>query len=119
MQDNPPASLLVAEARKALDAGLAPGFPQKVAANALGIAQRELELGPAYAAEEQGRLAELIEDTGSVDDLNRKLVEAIRAGHARDGSDVMRHLILTTCAKLSIDQPSYPGFRALRSKAGS
>jgi hypothetical protein len=41
--DDPPAALIVAEVRSALEAGLAPGFPQKVAANALGIAERELE----------------------------------------------------------------------------
>ncbi|MGX7951579.1 DUF6285 domain-containing protein [Tsuneonella sp. HG249] len=114
MQDDPPAGLLVAEARKALDAGLAPGFPQKVAANALGISQRELELGPSYADEELARLAELLGETGRIEDLNAQLVNTIRAGDAMRESDVTRHLILTTFAKLSIDQPGYRGFRALR-----
>ena len=55
MLDNPPAAVLIAEARKALEEGLAPGFPQKVAANAVGIAERELELGPEFAAAEMTR----------------------------------------------------------------
>lgn len=41
MFDDPPPMLIVAEVRSALEAGLTSGFAQKVAANALGIAQRE------------------------------------------------------------------------------
>ena len=40
--DDPPAALIIAEVEAAQEAGLAPGFAQKVADNALGIAQREL-----------------------------------------------------------------------------
>jgi len=112
--DSPPASLLVAEARQALDTGLAAGFPQKVAANALGIAQRELELGPALADAEQSRLAGLLGGQGDVPSLNATLSAALRVGEC-DPSDegLIAHLILTTIAKVSIDQPGYPGFRAL------
>jgi hypothetical protein len=77
--DDPPAALIVAEVRAALEAGLAPGFAQKVAANALGIAQRELAAKP--------------------------------LDHA--GDDEVEVLILATLAKLAVDQPGYPGFRAL------
>ena len=93
MADSPPPALLVAEVRRALEEGLAPGFPQKVAANALGIAQRELENGPPVAAEEAARLC-----------------AAIRAGE--DGERIVGELIALTIAKLEIDQPSYPAFRA-------
>lgn len=114
MQDNPPAPLLVAEARAALEAGLAAGFPQKVAANALGIAQRELELGPALAEAEHARLAALMGRAGGLPELNAALASDVRAG-AYDMSDdaLVAHLVLTTIAKLSVDQPGYPGFRAL------
>lgn len=113
MLGDPPAALLVAEARRALDESLGPGFPQKVAANALGIAQRELELGPALAHEEQARLAHLV---GAPDDLaagNAALCAAIRHGELglRD-PHLVDHLIRTTTASLSIDQPGYPAFRA-------
>ena len=114
MQDNPPVALLVAEARLALDAGLATGFPQKVAANALGIAQRELELGPSLAEAERARLADLLARNGDLPELNAALAHALRDGRFDTSEDdLLGHLILTTIAKLSVDQPSYPGFRAL------
>ena len=46
MFDDPPAALILAEVQAALETGLPPGFAQKVAANALGIAQRELAATP-------------------------------------------------------------------------
>jgi hypothetical protein len=114
VQDSPPAALLVAEARKALDAGLAAGFPQKVAANALGIAQRELELGPSLAQAERARLADLLSRDATLAELNAAFSRALRDGDLDiSGDNLLAHLILTTIAKLSVDQPSYPGFRAL------
>ena len=79
MFDDPPAALILAEVHAALDGGLAPGFAQKVAANARGIAEREL------AADFP----------------------------APTGEDEIEDLILATLAKLAVDQPTYPGYRAL------
>ena len=77
--DEPPPALILAEVRAALEAGLAPGFAQKVAANALGIAQREAEARfPRYS-----------------------------------GANEVEELVRTTLAKLAVDQPGYPGLRAL------
>ena len=113
MLDSPPAELLVAEARKALEGGLAPGFPQKVAANALGIAQRELELGPALAEAELARLAALVGDRGDLAQRNARLAAAVRDGSFDpDDPALLDHLIRTAVAKLEIDQPRYPAFRA-------
>ena len=42
MADDPPATLLIAEVRSLLEKGIPDTFQQKVAANALGIALREL-----------------------------------------------------------------------------
>ena len=92
MADNPPPELIIAEVRAALEAGLAPGFAQKVAANALDIAQRELENGPAVSAEEAARLC-----------------TAIRAGEVDDA--LIGKLVRSTLAKLAIDQPTYPAYR--------
>lgn len=97
MADNPPASLLVAEVRRALEEGLASGFPQKVAANALGIAQRELENGPALSGERAAALCATIREGGTDDAL-------------------VGELIRITIAKLEIDQPTYPSFAAWKSK---
>lgn len=93
MSDSPPAHMLVAEVRKALEAGLAPGFVQKVAANALGIAQRELENGPAVTPERAAQLC-----------------KAVRAGQTDD--ELVAELIRITISKLEIDQPTYPSFAA-------
>ena len=99
MADNPPPELLIAEVRAALGSGLAPGFAQKVAANALGIAQRELENGPAVTAGEAARLS-----------------AAIRAGEVDEA--LVGHLIRITLAKLAIDQPTYPAYRTWMEGAG-
>jgi hypothetical protein len=118
MFDRPSPSLLIAEARRALDAGVAPGFPQKVVANALGIAQRELEMGPALADSERERLRALVGHGGTFAELNANLADGIRTGEiAPDAPALIEHLILTTIAKLEIDQPAYPAFRQWRDGA--
>lgn len=115
MFDKPSSTLLVAEARRALDAGVPAGFPQKVVANALGIAQRELELGPAMAQAERSNLSALIGRSGDLEQLNANLAEGIRTGTlALDTPGLVEHLIRTTVAKLEVDQPAYPAFRAWR-----
>lgn len=112
MLGEPSAALLIAESRRALDDGLAPGFPQKVAANALGIAQREVELGPACAEAERARLVALV----GVDELeagNAALCAAIRDGRlASDDTALLDHLIRTAIASVAVDQPGYPAFKA-------
>lgn len=116
MFDKPSPSLLIAEARKALDAGVASGFPQKVVANALGIAQRELEIGPVLLEQERVRLAALLGEDSDIASLNARLAVAIRGGMIDTESPaLLDHLIRTTVAKLEIDQPAYPAFRAWRS----
>jgi hypothetical protein len=118
MFDRPAPSLLIAEARSALDAGVAAGFPQKVVANALGIAQRQLEMGPALEEAELRRLASLIGRTGNLDELNAALADRVRRGTLDvEASALIEHLILTTIAKLEIDQPAYPAFKAWREGA--
>ncbi|HEU4821019.1 MAG TPA: phosphotransferase family protein [Qipengyuania sp.] len=82
--DDPPAALILAEVRAAQARGLSSGFAQKVAANALGIAQRELAADRRESA------------TG----------------------DTLEELILDTLGKLAVDQPGYPGLRALREASG-
>ncbi len=59
---DPPAALIVAEVRAALERGLAPGFAQKVAANALGIAERDLAGGSPGGGQEMQELADRIRE---------------------------------------------------------
>lgn len=118
MFDKPGPTLLIAEARRALEGGVASGFPQKVVANALGIAQRELEMGPALEEAEHLRLRGLLDQDGELASLNAGLAAAIRENAiALDAPQLIEHLILTTAAKLEIDQPAYPAFRAWRERA--
>jgi hypothetical protein len=113
--DRPSPSHLIAKARKALDGGVAAGFPQKVVANALGIAQRELEMGPSFAEQERERLIALLGADGSLANLNARLSAAIRGGAIEPGDPaLLDHLIKTTLAKMQVDQPAYPAFRAWR-----
>jgi hypothetical protein len=118
--DDPPAELLAAEVTKARAAGLTAGFAEKVAANALGIAARERETGPALEAEERERLVALLGRRGTLAELNAALAAGLRDGTlALSDGAMVAHLIRTTASKLSVDQPSYPGFRALCESEGS
>ena len=112
MQDKPSPELLIAEVRKALAEGLAPGFSQKVAANALGIAERELSLSPASSAAENARLETLVGAQGDLADRNRRLAEKFRDPESAVSDAMVEHLILTTLAKIEVDQPGYAPFLA-------
>ena len=115
MQDNPSAALLIAEVRKGLIAGIDPGFAQKVAANALGIAERELCDAPATSTQEYVRLEKLVGPEGNLQQRNRRLAGAIRNGSVSDDL-LLEHLIRVTLAKIEVDQPSYPAFRAWQNR---
>ena len=93
MADDPQAGLLIAEVRSLLENGVTDRFQQKVAANALGIALRELTAGPGI---ETGELA--------------RLSSAIRQNDIDDA--LIGRLIRIALAKIEIDQPNYPPFRA-------
>ena len=115
MLDRPAALLLIAEARRALEHGAAPGFPQKVAANALGIAERELALGPEFERAVRERIGALLGEFGSAGEATEALCAAIRSGTLRlDDPMLIDHLIRTSVAKLAVDQPTYPAYRAWR-----
>lgn len=104
MLDDPPAALIRSEVERAREAGIQPGFADKVAANALGIAEREMALGPALAEAECARLVHLVPEA-TLAQMNAALTEAIRNRNIDCMADaVAEHLILTTLAKLAIDQ---------------
>lgn len=86
------------------------GFLAKVAANSLGIAQREFLYGPSLALEEQERLAALL-GKGSLQRLRRQLSCQLRDGMALDSDGLAEHLRRTVAGQLSIDQPGYSALR--------
>lgn len=88
--------------------GTASGFGLRVARNALEIAARDLALGPAADARAAERLHALLGQDGTRDELDRVLVEAIRAGAiAPDDPALVAHLRACALDTLAIDQPRY------------
>ncbi|MGN3974503.1 phosphotransferase [Tsuneonella sp. SYSU-LHT278] len=99
MAADPPAPLILAEVRAALERGVAPGFAQRVAANALGIAEREIARGPLAPHDEM-----------------RALADHVREGPADDAP--IERLIELAIARIEIDQPGYPPYRAWKDAIG-
>jgi hypothetical protein len=119
MQDEPtPAEILAAVAAFLRDLAAAEtrprtAFQARVAAGALELARRQIELGSAGDQAEQARLSALLGADGSLAELNAELARRLADG-AVDLSTpgVQEHLWATTLAKLAVDQPNYSGYRA-------
>jgi hypothetical protein len=114
MMDQPSLRELVEAVREFLETRAAPemkghtAFHARVAANALGIVARQLELGGAADAAELDRLRALLGRGGTLEELNRALCRAVRSGDIDMLSPELReHLERTTRDKLAIDQPGY------------
>jgi len=87
-------------------------FHARVAANALDVVKRELELRPAAERAEHARLKTLLRSDGSLDELNSLLSRRIAAGELDlQTPGVADHLWATTLAKVAIDQPTYASYR--------
>jgi hypothetical protein len=101
--------LLRAEVAPALPGRLR--FPAAMIANAMMIASRELEHGPANRAELRVLLARLYPeapDTASLDDLQRRLVRELRAGRFDQDEGGSLRALLRGCTdlRLKISAPS-------------
>ena len=87
-------------------------FHARVAANALDIVKRELELRPAAERDEYTRLQALLHTDGSLEELNALLSRRIAAGEIDlQTPGIAEHLWATTLAKVAIDQPTYASYR--------
>ena len=118
MMDQPSALELVTAVREFIEKHALPqlqghtAFHARVAANALAIVGRELELGGRANAEELGRLQQLLGSGGALDELNRELCRRLRCDQiAWDNPKLGVHLRETTLSKVAIDQPTYSGFQ--------
>ena len=103
------ADFLREEATPALDkADPRLGYQMRVAANALGILEREWRQGPDADARERARLARLLGRDGTLDELNRALARELRGGD-RDERDqaLMAHLDATIADKIAIANPKW------------
>ncbi len=83
------------------------GFLARVAANSLGIAQREFQYGNALAAQEQQRLQDLLGQTGELDGLRWELVNRLRSDMPLNTPGLEEHLRQSVAGQLAIDQPRY------------
>jgi hypothetical protein len=87
-------------------------FHARVAANALEVVKRELELRPAAERDEHNRLTRLLHTDGSLEELNALLSRRIDAGEIDlQTPGLAEHLWATTLAKVAIDQPTYASYR--------
>lgn len=119
MQDRPDPVALVRTVAETLRLRLMPqlsgsaAFEARVAANALDLVARQLELTAASDADEHRRLVALLGRDGSLAELNRELCARIADGRIAPGDpDLKAHLWATTLAKLAVDQPAYAAYRA-------
>jgi hypothetical protein len=120
MMDQPSMRELVEAVRDFLEQKAMPelkghtAFHARVAANALSIVMRELELGPRSAQEEKSRLVALLGHDGTLEDLNRELCRRIRSGAVGlETPGLAEHLTITTREKVAIDQPGYSGLKRI------
>ena len=95
-------------------------FQARVAANALEMMRRQLDLAPAEDAEELARLKALLGRDGDLIDLNTELARRIEAGLADLATPGLAdHLWATTMAKLAVDQPTYAAYQASLAERGA
>lgn len=83
------------------------GYLARVAANSLGIARRQVELGPGLETRERARLEPLVGQDGSLQELRWLLVENLRGDLPLETPGLAEHLRLTVMDQLAIDQPGY------------
>jgi hypothetical protein len=123
MQDRPDAAELAQAVREFIETEVLPGiddprlrFRALVAANGLGILEREIAQGAPLVRREVESLARLLGRADAVTqdleelrrragDLNRELARRIRAGEAPEGT--LAHLLATVTDKLRIASPRY------------
>lgn len=95
-------------------------FQARVAANAVDLVRREIELGDDGDRAERARLLALLGEDRSLAEGNADLASRIAAGEiGAETPGLLDHLRETTLAKLAVDQPTYSGYRAALSEASA
>jgi hypothetical protein len=125
MQDEPRPDEILAAVAKFLREVAAPAtsghvsFNIRVAANAIEMSRRQLDLDPPAASAEAARLSAILEIEGDLAALNAELCRRIACGEADlTTPGLADHLWTTTLAKLAVDQPTYWGYRAALAECG-
>ena len=96
-------------AESADGSGHAALYQRRIAANILGILERELIQGPDAWRRERARLAAWLGSDAPDDPqaCNRSLCERIRSGELDGDAQLFEHLCQTVSDKLAIDNPKY------------
>jgi hypothetical protein len=118
MQDEPTPEELIKAVADFLRNELAPGisghnaFKLRVSINALDLVTRQLALEQGSDAAEAARLARLLGEEGTLDELNRTLADRIAKGEVDlQTPGLAEHLWQTTMDKLAVDQPNYASYK--------
>jgi Domain of unknown function (DUF6285) len=118
-QDRPTAAELVEAVREFLERDVMTAtvgrvqFHTRVAVNALGMIERELVDGPAFASAERARAAALLghaldEQDDGLEEIEREVAARIRDGSLDDRIDATRaHVRATVREKLLVANPGY------------
>ena len=121
MQDEPTPEELIKAVADFLRNELAPGisghnaFKLRVSINALDLVTRQLALEQGSDAAEAARLARLLGEEGTLDELNRTLADRIAKGEVDlQTPGLAEHLWQTTMDKLAVDQPNYAAYKRER-----
>ena len=126
MQDPPFPSEILAAVARFLKEEVAPAaserlsFQARVAANALEMMRRQLDMAPAQEAAERERLSGLLGSDGDLKTLTTELSRRLAAGEADLSTPgVADHLWTTALEKMAVDQPTYAAYRAtLKERVG-
>jgi Domain of unknown function (DUF6285) len=125
MQDQPSPSEVLAAVARFLKEEVAPAtaghtsFQVRVAANALEMMRRQLDLAPEAEKAEHARLKALLGVDGDLPSLNAELSRRIEAGDLDLAAPGLAdHLWAVTVAKLAVDQPTYAAYRATLAERG-
>lgn len=112
--DRPTSNELIASAAEHLAVNVRPAlsghaaFEALIAANLLAIALRELELGPELRAADERDLVGLLGPAGSLEELEARLAQQIRAGELDDRwSEALAILRASARRRVRIANPDY------------
>jgi hypothetical protein len=112
VQDPPPIKLIRDLAQLTSQGQPLGKFELRLTTAALELAERADALAADSDAAEHARLAALLGESGTLDQLNRRLCTLIQHGALTQASPgLAAHLRATTMEKLAIDQPTYAAYR--------
>ncbi len=79
-----------------------------VASYLLGIAERELRLAPGFDKQEVAKLSEVLNASGSIEDLHKTLAKGVRSGaYDKDWDALLDTVLAQTISDVSVVRPDH------------